>query len=38
MLVIGTMHKTYTAFYDFGRERDTEVKAGQTAVITVKIA
>lgn len=37
MLVIGTMHKTYIAFYDFGRERDIEVKAGQTAVTETHI-
>ena len=30
MLVIGSMHKTYLAVYDFGRERGTGVKVGQT--------
>lgn len=29
MLVIGTMHKTYLAVYDLGREKGTGVKVGQ---------
>lgn len=37
MFVIGSMHKTYLAVYDFGREGGTGLEVGQTTAAETHI-